>query len=90
MNTVVLDLLCKGGLGQTDLRDCGRDSGKIRPELWERIHQSVPPQLQPGRNAVEVLEKPSGKCGKWSKHFGRDREGWGMGSMKDMSQEERK
>lgn len=90
MNTVVLELLCPGGFGKADLPDCGRDSGKIRPELWERIHQRVPPQLQPWRPAVEVLEKPSGKCGEWSKYLYRRGLGVTGGEMKEMSQEESK
>lgn len=54
---------CPGGSGQADLPDCGRDSGTLRQELWERVRPRLPPQLQQGRSAVEVLEEPTGEHG---------------------------
>lgn len=50
-----------GEPGQTHLPDGGRDSGTIRQKLWKRVRPSLPPQLQQGRRAVEVVEKPAGK-----------------------------
>lgn len=52
-----------GGSGQADLPDGGRHPGTIRQELRQRVHPRLPPQLQPGRPAVEVLEEPAGEHG---------------------------
>lgn len=88
-------MCCPGGSGQADLPHSGRDSGTIRQELWERVRPSLPPQLQQGRPAVEVLEEPAGKHGAWPKYFtaevrrrtvGQD---W-LGGDGEMSQEDSK
>lgn len=74
----ILLLCCSGGPGQVDVPDRSRDSGTIRQVLRERVRPGVPPQLQPGRPAVEVLEEPAGQHGEWlwREKWGRKKKEW--------------
>lgn len=93
----LLLIRCPGGSGQADLPDCGRDSGTLRQELWERVRPRLPPQLQQGRSAVEILEEPTGEHGELARGFsqrnvGQDGPGgrWRRAIGEEMSQEDGK